>query len=601
MRLLVVASLVLLMAVALVWRYHYLQVERHLDFVAASEDNRVHVRPVPPMRGLIYDRNGVLLADNRPSFILKIVKEYAEDVDALLAQLRQMVAISDQHIEQFKKRLKSRDRVSYEAVPLRYNLTEHERGVLAVDAYRLPGVEVAAEVVRHYPEKELMAHVIGYVSRIGERDLDTREGQRYKGTDVIGKRGLEYFYEDQLLGDVGSENVETNSMGRVMRVLERNDPTPGKDLKLFLDSRLQQVALEALEGERGSVVALDTKTGGVLAMVSAPSYDANLFVTGISHENYNSLLDSRDLPLFNRSVQGTYPPASTVKPVYGLATLESGVATAGSKIYAPGFYKLPNKDHQYRCWERRGHGHVNLKDAIQQSCDVYFYKASHEMGIDRMAPYGRMFGLGQPTGIDLSGERSGVMPDRAWKEGTEGLSWYPGDTINTSIGQGFSAATPLQLAVMAMRLANRGEAMPPRLVQAINETDIELELPIQHVQASDASWDTVQGAMKSVVHGLRGTARSISAGLNYHIAGKTGTAQVVGIAQGEEYDAEALAKHQRPHALFIGYAPADNPQIAVAVVIENGEKSSRSAAVARKIMDAWLLQYSPQPLIAAED
>ncbi|MGS2722720.1 penicillin-binding protein 2 [Porticoccus sp. GXU_MW_L64] len=585
------AVVVLGLALALGLRYYSLQIESHQHYVAASEENRVHVRPVAPIRGLIYDRNGVLLADNRPSFILRIVVERSNDLDALLAQLRQMVSISDQQVAQFKKRLKRRH--PYEAIPLRYNLSERERGVLAVDAHRLPGVEVVAQVVRHYPHKERLAHVLGYVSRISEGDLRGRDEQRYRGTDVIGKRGLEYHYEDILLGGVGSENVETNSRGRVMRVLERNDPQPGKNLQLFLDSRLQQVALDALQGERGSVVALDTKTGGVLAMVSAPGYDSNLFVTGISHKDYGELRDSLDKPLLNRTLQGTYPPASTVKPAYGLAILKSGVASAGTEVWAPGHFKLPNIDHQYRCWERRGHGHVNLKTAIQQSCDIYFYKLAYQMGIDQMAPMGRSVGLGQPTGIDMSGEKVGVMPSREWKQGARGVSWYHGDTINASIGQGFTTATPLQLAVMAMRLANRGEGRPPRLVQKIADEPQELEPPIQHVTASSAHWDAVQGAMESVVHGIKGTANAVAKGLQYRMAGKTGTAQVVAIAQGEKYDAEILTKRTLPHALFIGYAPADDPKIAVAVIIENGEKSSRSAKVARQVMDAWLLEYSP--------
>ncbi|MCV6604634.1 MAG: penicillin-binding protein 2, partial [Porticoccaceae bacterium] len=488
----------------------------------------------------------------------------------------------------------------YEAIPLRYNLSERERGILAVDAHRLPGVEVAAQVVRHYPYKEDLAHVLGYVSRISEGDLRNRDQQLYQGTDVIGKRGLEYHYEDTLLGTVGSENVETNSRGRVMRVLERNDPVPGKNLQLFLDSRLQRAALNALGGERGSVVALDTRSGGVLAMVSAPGYNSNLFVTGISHKDYGQLRDSLDKPLLNRTLQGTYPPASTVKPAYGLAILKSGVATVGTEVYAPGHFKLPNIDHEYRCWERRGHGHVDLQAAIQQSCDIYFYKLAYQMGIDQMAPMGRSFGLGQPTGIDMSGEKAGVMPSREWKQGARGVSWYHGDTINASIGQGFTAATPLQLAVMAMRLANRGEARPPRLVQAIGDEQWELEPVSQHVVASDAHWDAVQGAMESVVHTLKGTANSASRGLQYRMAGKTGTAQVVAIAQGEKYDAEILTKRTLPHALFIGYAPADNPQIAVAVIIENGEKSSRSAKAARQVMDAWLLEYADQPLVVAD-
>lgn len=599
-RVLMAAAVVLLLVFGLLWRYYHLQVDRYQDFQALSDSNRVHVQPVPPTRGLIYDRNGVLLADNRPSFTLRVVKEHVDDLDQLLTELGTMLAISEEESERFKKLLSRRR--PYEAVPLRYNLTEQEQGVLAVNAHRLPGVEVAAQLVRHYPLGEALAHVTGYVSRISERELTnfSEQDQRdYSGTYVIGKRGLEYFYERELLGAVGSENVETNSRGRVMRVLERDDPQPGSNLTLFLDSELQKVALEALDGERGSVIALDTRTGGVLAMASGPTYDANLFVTGISHKDYNALVKSPDRPLLNRSLQGTYPPASTLKPTYGLAILETGVARASTTIFDPGFYQLPNDDRKYRDWKKGGHGSkVDLHMAIERSCDTYYYKMSYEMGIDRMAPYGTMFGLGQPSGIDLSGEKSGIMPTREWKRGYKGLPWYPGDTLNSSLGQGFTLATPMQLALMTVRLANRGWSRPPRLVQAVNGVPVELEPPLLHVEASDRNWQTVHKAMEAVVHSRRGTAKGINKDLSYRIAGKTGTAQVIGIAQDEEYDAEAIAKRKRDHALFIAYAPADDPQIAVAVIVENGEHGSTTAApIARKVMDAWLLK--PTDTVAA--
>ncbi|WIO74818.1 penicillin-binding protein 2 [Porticoccaceae bacterium LTM1] len=594
-RALVAAVVVLMIIGLLVWRYYHLQVTRHQDFVAASDKNRIHVRAVPPTRGLIYDRNGMLLADNRPSFTLRVIKEQAGDMDALLTKLRELVPISDDEVDDYQKRL--RFRLPYEAIPLRYNLSEKEQGMLAVNSHFLPGVEVAAELVRHYPAGDAMTHVVGYVGRISESDLQKfseEDDSAYKGTHVIGKRGLESSYEDLMLGTVGSENVETNSIGRVMRVLERNDPVQGSNLSLYLDARLQQLAFDALEGERGSVVAIDTRTGGVLAMVSAPSYDANLFVTGMTQSDVDALNDPFGRPQLNRSVQSVFPPASTVKPMYGLAFLESGKVTENTKVYDPGFFLLPNSERRNHCWERRGHGPMDLKGAIQQSCDTYYYKLSYDIGIDHMSRYGEMFGLGQATGIDLKGEKTGILPSREWKQIYKGRDWYPGDTINVSIGQGATEMTPLQMAVMTMRLANRGKAYQPKLVKAINGVELPLGEPKTYVEATPRHWDAVQDAMVSVVHSLRGTAHSISKGLTYKMAGKTGTAQVVGIPEGSEYDPELIAKSHRDHAMFIGYAPADDPQIAVAVVIQNGEKSSRSAKVARKVMDAWINGF-PEP------
>lgn len=599
-RALVAAVVVLMIIGLLVWRYYYLQVTRHQDFVAASDKNRIHFRAVPPTRGLIYDRNGILLADNRPSFTLRLVQEHVDDFDALLVKLRELVPISDEDIEDYQKRLKFR--LPYEAIPLRYNLSEKEQGKLAVNSHWLPGVEVAAELVRHYPAGDAMTHVVGYVGRISESDLQnfTEEDENaYKGTHVIGKRGLESSYEELMLGTVGSENVETNSIGRVMRVLERNDPVQGSNLSLHLDARLQQLAFDALEGERGSVVALDTRTGGVLAMVSAPSYDANLFITGMTQNDVDALNDPFGRPQLNRSVQSVFPPASTVKPIYGLAFLESGKVTENTKVYDPGFFLLPNSERRAHCWKRRGHGPMDLKGAIQQSCDTYYYKLSYDIGIDHMSRFGEMFGLGQETGIDLKGEKTGILPSRNWKKIYKGSDWYPGDTINMSIGQGYTEMTPLQMAVMTMRLANRGKSRPPKLVKAINGVELPLSEPKTYVQATPQHWNVMQDAMESVVHSSRGTAHSISKGLTYKIAGKTGTAQVVGIPEGSEYDPELIAKSHRDHALFIGYAPADDPQIAVAVVIQNGEKSSRSANVARRVMDAWINGF-PEPELESE-
>lgn len=596
-RLLFAMLVVLLMAGVLLWRYYYLQVVRYDGLVTLSDRNRILVEPVPPTRGLIYDRNGVLLADNRSSFNLSIVVERVDKLEDLIAELDSLIGVSEREKIQFYKQLKRRRR-PYEPVPLRLDLNEREQGILAVNEYHLPGVEVTVQLLRDYPLGRDTAHVLGYVGRINDQEIQTLDPVRYSGTLVTGKTGLEKFYEDELLGEVGYQTVETNARGRVMRKLERTDPVAGKDLHLYLDSRLQRVAYEALSGERGAVVAIEIETGGVLAMASAPTFDANDFVTGISFDKYNALLHSLDRPLFDRVLQGQYPPGSTVKPMYGLAALESGTISQSYRIYDPGFYQLKNDERKYRDWKKGGHGNrITLHDAIVQSCDTFFYDIGFKMTIDVISLYGSRFGFGRKTGIDMPTERSGIMPSRDWKKEARGLSWYPGDTVNASIGQGFSLVTPMQLAVATARVASRGEMRVPQLVRKQHA----VLPPAGRIQASESNWNYVHNAMQSVVHNVRGTAKVIRPGLRYHIAGKTGTAQVVGIKQDEEYDAELVAERNRDHALFIAFAPVENPKIAVSVIVENGEHGSSTAApVARKLIDAFM-EYNPEVLGQLED
>jgi len=502
-------------------------------------------------------------------------------------------------------------------VPLKYRLTEEDIARIAVNEYRLPGVEVEAQLVRDYPFGKLLAHAVGYVGRINDRELkgfDEEQDRRYSGTYTTGKIGLEKFYEDKLLGEVGYQYVETNARGQVLRVLERIDPKPGADLTLHLDIALQKVAMEALGEKRGSVVAIEVATGGVLSMASTPSYDPNLFVTGISYKDYNALNQSLDLPLFNRAIQGQYPPGSTLKPMLGLGALNADVIDARYKVRDPGYYQLEGDDRLYRDWKRKGHAtHVNLHKAVVQSCDTYFYDLAFRMGIDRIHDFGRNFGLGQRTGIDIPSERRGIWPSREWKKRSRRAPWFPGDSLNVGLGQGFVLATPLQLATMSATLASRGHFRRPQFVRqvssqplAASDTEESLELETLNalvetsvaqapenvaagfVEVSDQHWNSIYKAMEDVVHSPRGTAQSIRRGLKYRMAGKTGTAQVVGIAQGEEYDSAALAERQRDHALFVAFAPVDNPQIAVAVIVDNGEKSSTSAKIARKVIDYYL-------------
>ncbi|KUJ82474.1 penicillin-binding protein 2 [Microbulbifer flavimaris] len=589
-RMLVALVGVVVLLGVLVARFYNLQVVNHDDYRTQSDENRIQVRPVPATRGLIYDRNGALLADNRPSYTLSIVRERVRDMDGTLELIGRLVQLDDADVEKFRQRLQRRR--PFEPVPLRYRLSEREIARVSVNEFRLPGVSVEAELVRYYPMTDLFAHSVGYVGRISERELaafSEEDVRRYRGMQSIGKVGLEKSYEEVLLGEVGFENVETNARGRVLRVLERHDPQPGSELMLHMDARLQKVATEALGDNRGSVVAIDVKTGGVLAFVSKPSFDPNLFVTGISFKDYKALRDSIDVPLFNRAVQGQYPPGSTLKPLMGLGGLAAGVIDRQTKIKDPGWYKLPNDTRLYRDWKRWGHGKkVDLIQALAESCDVYFYDMAHRWSIDGMHDIATRFGLGAKTGIDLPVERPGLYPSRAWKRGARGMPWFPGDNLNAVLGQGFVLATPLQLAVMTATIANRGTHYKPQVVMAIDGVEQPPEV-LHHIEARPEHWDLVFEGMEAVVYDLNGTGKKAGADLDFRVAGKTGTAQVVGIAQGEEYDSEALKERHRDHALFVSFAPMDDPQIAVAVLVENGESGGGVAApVAREVFAEWL-------------
>jgi len=593
-RLAIAFIMVLALFGILIARYYTLQVIDYNHYVTRSDSNRIHVRPIPPNRGLIFDTNGELLADNRPTFSLSIVKERTKNLEATIEQLADIIQVEDRHRENFYKLLAQRRR-PFEAVPLRYRLNEDEISRIAVNEFRLEGVEIEAQLTRLYPKGSLFAHTVGYVGRINERELsgfNEETYQRYSGTHSIGKIGLEKYYERALLGKVGSENIETNAHGRVLRKLDSVDPAPGKDLQLFLNSGLQTVAKRALDGRRGAVVAIDVQTGGVLAMVSAPTYDPNLFVTGISFADYKLLNESRDLPLFNRTIQGQYPPGSTIKPMLGLGALHHQVVNFGTHISDPGYYQLENDERFYRDWKKGGHGKsVNLNQAIVESCDTFFYDMAFRMGVDRMHSFGKQFGLGKRTGIEVPSERPGLWPSRDWKKATRGMHWFPGDSLNVSIGQGDVLTTPLQLAVMTSTLASRGQHIKPRLVKRIGDKDTK-KVVVDKVDVDDLYWDFVLKAMEGVVHSRRGTAHRIGVGTEYRMGGKTGTAQKVGIAQDEEYDANKINERNWDHALYIGFAPIENPQIATAIIVENGEHGSSAAApMARKLFDAYFKQY----------
>jgi penicillin-binding protein 2 len=597
-RTIIAVGLVIVLLGVILMRYYTLQVTEYEIYRTQSERNRVQLQPLPPRRGLIYDRNGILLADNRPSYMLSILRERVPDIEATLNDLQAVLPVSDADIETFRKKL-YRTR-PYEPVPLRFRLTEEERAVLAVNRFRLPGVVVEAQLLRHYPHGELFSHALGYVGRINEQEAQELDETNYRGTFHVGKVGIEKYYEDILHGHVGYQNVESNAHGRVLRVLERIAPERGKDLTLSLDYNVQLAAFEALGDRRGAVVAIDPRTGGLLALVSTPGFDTNLFVNGISSSEYSALRDSLDVPLFNRAIQGTYPPGSTIKPFMAMAGLLSGLVNPQSTVRDPGWYSLPGDSRKYRDWILRvtGTGHayrVDMKMAIAESCDVYFYDLARRLTIDRMYDYLLPFGFGERTGIDTTNERAGVLPSTQWKRAAMGQSWYPGETISAGIGQGYMLASPLQLAVATSVMASRGERRVPRLVMAVDGEPMPAPR-LAPLEAPPEYWDAVFDGMREVVHGQRGTAKALAKGITYEMAGKTGTAQVIGIAQNSVYNEAQVAERHRHHGLFIAFAPIEAPTIAVGIIVENGGGSSAASPIARAVIDTWLATEPVAPI-----
>lgn len=582
---------VVLMVLVLIARMLYLQVYQYDEFTTRSDKNRMHVRAMPPTRGLIFDNEGRILAENLPSYNLTFVRERAKDIPKVIDTLAQVLELDPEQTEDIRKQAYSRRR-PFQAALLLSQLDEEQIARVSVNRYRLSGVDIEAQLIRHYPYGPLMAHVLGYVSRISEKDLEKVDRSQYSGTHYIGKSGIERQYEKDLHGEVGVQTVETNARGRVLKVLSEDLPKQGKSLKLYLDAELQKVATQALTGFRGALVAIDPQTGGILAMVSTPSFDPNLFVSGIDTKTYRYLISSRDLPMFNRTIRGKYPPASTIKAFMALAGLEEGVVNKSTSIYDPGWYQLPNDDRLYRNWKRVGHGRVNLKRAIVVSNDTYFYNLAYNLGINRIQPFMAQFGFGLNTALDLPQASRGLMPSREWKKTNRKLPWFPGETLSVGIGQGYWLATPLQMATSMTVLANRGHWIRPRIVENVDNQPAHqtVENTPKKVSVSEESyWDQVINAMVAVVHSPTGTARKIGKDINYIMAGKTGTAQVTGIKQNEKYDASKLVERHRDHALFAGFAPVDNPQIALAVVVENaGSGSATAAPIARMVFDAYL-------------
>lgn len=591
----VVALLIVgVMLSMIVSNLYYLQVKRFEDYQTRSNGNRIKVLPVAPNRGLIYDRNGVLLAENRPVFSLELTPEDIDDLDATLERLKVVLDIRDDEIADFRKALRSQRR--FKPVALRNRLSTEEVARFSAQQHKFPGVTVEARLARHYPYADALTHVLGYVARINKKDLQKLQEAGleadYAATHDIGKQGVEKFHEDKLHGKVGFQEVEVNNQGRIIRTLNFKPPIPGQDLVLNLDINIQLEAQKALQGQRGSVVMLDTNTGGVIAMYSNPSYDPNLFVHGISSKNYSALLSSRDRPLINRATQGQYPPASTVKPFLAVVGLEEGVITPETRLFDNGKYRLKNSSHVWREINPWGHGWVDVSHAIEVSCNFFFYDLAYRMGIDRISSSMIEFGFGDYTGIDLYEESAAIMPSRGWKRASKNEPWYVGDSILIGIGQSYWTATPLQLAQSLSTLVNKGTRYVPQILrgkQLEGEVQLEESRQLRPIAMRDErNWDVVLDAMNLVVNGEKGTARRAFKKANYVSAGKTGTAQVIGIAQDEEYDADKVAERDRDNAMYIGYAPYDTPEVAISVAIENaGGGSSNAAPVARAMMDYY--------------
>ncbi|MFZ1852961.1 MAG: penicillin-binding protein 2 [Nitrosomonas sp.] len=586
-------------------RFYYLQISQQNHYSTLAEANRISILPLVPNRGLIFDRNGKVLAQNYSAYALEITPNKVPNIQETLDQLSAFIEITPADRQRFMKLMNESQR--FKSLPLRNRLNEIEIATFATNRYRFPGVEIKARVFRQYPEKESVSHVIGYISRINDKDLEhlefKNELHNYRGSQHIGKIGIEESYEKQLHGITGFEEVETDAAGRSIRVLSRTLPKSGDNLILSLDFGLQEAVEKAFGERRGALVALDPNNGEILAFVSKPGYDNNLFIGGIDHENWNLLNNSIDRPLNNRALRGVYPPGSTFKPFMALAALELGKRTPEYSMADPGFFSLPGVKHRFRDWKRGGHGRVNLHKSLVVSCDTYYYSLGHDLGIDNMYNFISQFGLGKKTGIDVENEVSGLLPSSAWKMAQYKQKWYAGDTISAAIGQGYNLATPLQLAFATMIIANGGKAYAPRFVKQIQDsksgeiTDVPKNL-LYTVNLKPKNLEVVKNALIDVTK-PGGTAAKAAANASYTFAGKTGTSQVVKIKQGERYNEKLINERHRDHAMFIAYAPAESPKIALAVLVENtGTGGSTAAPVARQVFDYYLLGNTPD---AADD
>ena len=590
----------------LVGRYVWLQVLRHDELNTRSEANRVKSRPLPPSRGLIYDRNGVLLAENVLEYRLEVVPEQAGDVMQVVDAVATVLPIDAEDRERFDALRKAKRR--FQSLPLRFHLSEDEVARFSVNRHRFPGVEVVPYLKRFYPMGADLGHVVGYVGRIGAEDRERLDDPRYSATTHIGKTGIERYYEDILLGEVGYERVETNAEGRALRVLGRVPPKPGQHLYLSIDAKLQRAAIAAFEGRAGVAVAIDPRNGEVLCMVSQPSFDPNPFVNGISRKAYAALMAAPHQPQFDRTLRGGYEPGSTIKPFYALAGLELGLRTPADTVLSTGRFHLPGQTQSFGDWRAGGHGRVDLRESLAQSVNTYYYQLAVDLGIDRSSAYMAQFGFGQPSGIDLNGESSGVLPSREWKQARYGKAWYPGETVIAGIGQGYWVVTPIQLASALATLAGDGIRHRPHLLRATQRSfdapmvPSPLSTPLATVVKDPQHLAAVREGMVAVMHGASGTGRAMGLNAPYQIAGKSGTAQRVNRARRTAGGDLNAPEEYRNRALFVAFAPAEAPRIALMVVVEHGDSGSKAAApVARKILDQYLLGEQAANLVQGID
>lgn len=597
-RVTVVAICIAVLVLCLIARLAYLQIYQHQLYTTLARQNQLNVLPLEPNRGLIYDRNGVLLAENIPTFNLVVTPNRVPKLQATLYELQKIIPISDDDLQEFYRQLTLHRR--FEPVPLRTRLTEEEVARFSVESYRFPGVSIHAEMIRHYPLGEAFAQVVGFVGRINERELAQVDPSNYSATNYIGKTGIEKYYEDQLHGTVGFQQAETDATGEVVRVNKKTLPIPGDNLYLTIDSKLQLAAENILGDQRGAIIALDPQTGEVLAFVSNPSYDPNLFTDGISKANFLALEAAPGHPLYNRILRGRYPPGSTIKPFIGLGALASGIVTPTYTVYDPGWFQLGDSAHIYHGFRHIAHGTVNLLQAITVSSDVYFYTIALKLGIDRIANTLTQFGFGQPTGVDLTDEATGVVPSTEWKEHAYGKPWFPGDTLNSGIGQGYTLVTPLQLVSAVATIATQGQHWQPHVLLHSQSADglqtAVTPIALPSVSFDKTYWDTIIAGMRGVVSSPDGTAYPYFKNVDYTVAGKTGTAQVFSL-KGQRYNSKMLPENLRDNSLFIAFAPVDNPSIAIAVVVQNG--TTPAAQVTRQVLDAFFGKTPVAPAAAA--
>ncbi|MGX2974214.1 penicillin-binding protein 2 [Ursidibacter arcticus] len=576
---------------------YHLQVRDYDTYQTRSNGNRIKLLPIPPVRGLIYDRNGKVLAENLTFFGLYIVPEKVNNLDETLLELKTIVGLTDDDIENFRK---ERARASrYTPILLKPNLTEEQIARFSVNQYRFPSLDVQPYFKRTYPYGDVLTHILGYVAKINDKDKQRLQDEgkfgNYAGSHDIGKLGIEKFYEEQLHGQTGFEEVEINNRGKVIRKLRDQPAVAGGSIRLTLDVELQQYISSLIGNEKGAIVVLDPKDSSILAMVTNPSYDNNLFVDGISGRDYKKLLDDEDRPLYSRATQGTYPPASTIKPFMAVAGLTENKITPGSTVFDPGYWILPGTTQRFRDWKRSGHGRTDINKAIVESSDTFFYQLAYDMGVDKMSDWMKRFGFGVKTGIDLAEESAGIMPSREWKQKRyKKQPWLAADTVNAGIGQGYWISTPLQLAKATAVLINNGKVNTPHLMmEVMSRENTPYQDPLLYDDIKDVPprfWQIAKLGMYNVLHASNGTGRKAFAGVPYRAAGKTGTAQVKSL-NGKDYNKNAIAKKYHDHAWFIGYAPYENPKMVISIILENaGGGGSTAAPIARKIMDYMLLR-----------